>query len=209
MYAWPDMKFGDGFSPTAGLPEMTRVKDDQYFARRGVTVDQVLDVAEGLDSLLTTFFGCSHDDRERFLRATYWFRHAQRDYRYSQSAAFLGLASALEALMPAASAGIPCTECHRPIGKSIRKQFVEFVEEFAPGPAVSSEQKTKLYGLRSAMAHGGRLLHSDRYGHFGAFNAHSVKQWEDMTTMWSAVRVVLVNWLASRAASQVVDSRGH
>ncbi len=183
------------FSDTINIPSLTLSATDEYYNRRGIAVDQVLDLPTDFTALLDRFYACSREDRDRFLRASYWFAHAQFVTNISRSASFTALVSAIEALMPPPDSAMKCVTCNRSTGKGPTAQFSDFVSHFAPDPMVSKSDRRKLYSLRSALSHGGSLLHSDRTNWMGGMTGKSIDEWEDHQAMWRIVRVTLVNWL--------------
>ena len=84
------------------------------------------------------------------------------------------------------------------MGPGPTKLFIDFVEQYAPSPTIPNAARRELYVLRSKLAHGGHLLHSDHGTWGGALSPAYVSQWEDMDAMWQIVRVALINWLDAR-----------
>jgi len=183
------------FSETIHIPALTFNATNEYYNRRGIAVDQVLDLPTDFTVLLDRFYALPREDPDRFLRASYWFAHAQFVSNISRSASFTALVSAIEALMPPPDVSLKCVTCNRSTGKGPTAQFSDFVSCFAPDPMVSNSDRRKLYSLRSALSHGGSLLHSDRTGWMGGMTGKSIDEWEDHQAMWRIVRVTLVNWL--------------
>lgn len=186
------------FSDTMDIPSLMLTATNEYYNRLGITVGQELDLPNDFAALLDHFYACSREDRDRFLRASYWFAHAQHVSNISRSASFTALVSAIEAMMPPPDGMEKCITCNRSLGKGPTAQFVDFVSRFAPDPVVSNSDRRKLYSLRSALSHGGSLLHSDRTGWMGGMTGKSLDEWEDRQAMWRIVRLTLVNWLLSR-----------
>jgi hypothetical protein len=155
-----------------------------------------LDLPDVLEQLLDAIFAASRDDRDRFLRAAHWFQYARRVANVSRSGAYTALVSAVEALMGDVTPESICPDCQRPLGTGPTKRFIDFVEQYAPATGVTAKDRRKLYSLRSALSHGGTLLHSDRYV-WGGMTSASLSEDDDQRAMWLLVRVVLVNWLAA------------
>jgi hypothetical protein len=196
MYTWPGgVLEAENFADVTGIPQLSKIDPAEYYSRSGIGPDRRLEVPSELNNLLEQFFTLSKHDRERFLRACFWFQHARLVHSYSRSAAFTALISAVEALIPRQRGTPICDKCHRPIGPGATQQFVDFVERFAPSSVVSDADRRKFYGIRSALSHGGSLLHSDRRAWSPGLTPEKVKEWDDISTMWRLVRVVLVNWL--------------
>ena len=199
MYTSPRMALeGDDFLPTASLTPLVEVTPTDYYARHGITAGQALDLPSGLSAMLDQFFTLPREDRDRFLRASFWFQYATRAFDYSQSAAYMALVSAVESIMPTTEDRPKCDKCGQSVGPGPPKMFIDFVEQFATGTSISKSDRSRFYGVRSAITHGARLLHSDRAGWGGSFTPAGIRERSDMTAMWRIVRIVLVNWLASR-----------
>jgi hypothetical protein len=152
---------------------------------------------ENLEAQFDAYFDSDEHARHRFLRASFWFAHARAVHAMSQSASFTALASAIEALMPVLPQSDPCPKCGKSRGPGPTKQFADFVERYAPSPETSASDRRKLYALRSALSHGGKLLHGDQTGWAYALTPGFLSQWVNMEAMWETVRHALVNWLAS------------
>lgn len=186
------------FADLAQIAPIALTPHNEYYASVGISAGQVLDLPADFGGLLDRFYGASRDDRDRFLRASFWFQHAQRVANSSRSASFMALVSAIEALMPPTATSAACEACGKSLGPGATKRFTDFVSQFAPGPTVSTANRRKLYSLRSALTHGGSLLHSDRDGWTGSMTAKGLDEWDDRRAMWQIVRVALVNWLIAR-----------
>jgi hypothetical protein len=199
MYTWPGLMLeGGAFADTTTIPRMTNVAAADYYTRGGIGVDRTLEIPDNLSESLDRFFDLPTIERERFLRACFWFQHGHIVGRWSRSAAFTAMISAVEALIPPAGAPEICPTCKRPVGAGRTKLFAEFVDQFAPRTPV--KERRRLYGIRSALSHGGTLLHSDRKG-WGPMTSGRIEEWEDIEALWPLVRMVLVNWLATRPRS--------
>lgn len=128
------------------------------------------------------FFALSPEDRDRFLRASYWFQLAADIFSRSKSAAFVALVSAIEAFIP---------------GEYQRTQkFADFVEANLPGTHIPEAERKRFYRLRSNLSHGGGLLSGD-HGSWG-FTQKGISEGNDMSAVWQTVQVVLHNWLLKK-----------
>jgi hypothetical protein len=195
----------NGIAPTYssidGLEAIASVPAQTHYTRIGLSGGEVLDVPDTFEQSLDTYFAMPRDNQERFIRACFWFQYAQRVATLSHSGAFTALVSAVESLMGDAKPEGHCEKCSRPIGAGPTRRFIEFVEQYAPGPAISNSHRRQLYSLRSALAHGGHLLHADRFGWGGGMTANALSEETDQRALWHAVRLVLVNWLSAQAAN--------
>jgi hypothetical protein len=201
-YIWPEANgIAPGYAAVDALEPIPRTQANIYYTRIGISPGQQLDLPDTLEKSLDAYFVCSREEQERFMRACFWFRSAQRIGSLSYSAAFTALVSAIEALVPPSPVGTRCEECDRPFDGGLKRRFVEFVETHAPGPGVTEAERKQLYELRSALSHGGRLLHQDRHGWGGGMTSTSLQESGYQRAMWHIVRLVLVNWLLFRAKS--------
>jgi hypothetical protein len=197
-YTYPEANgIAVAYTAVDALEPIRRTPAQEHYTRIGITGTEVLDLPDTFETSLDVYFGMSRENQERFMRACFWFQYAQRVARLSYSGAFTALVSAVEALMGDAKPERICDACSRPVGVGPTKRFIEFVERFAPGPAIAKEHRRKLYSLRSALTHGGHLLHADRYGWGGGMTANALSEQSDQRALWQAVQIVLVNWLLS------------
>jgi hypothetical protein len=196
MYIWPGLVLEGGeFTDIGALPRLAAVDPVEYYARGGIGPDRVLEIPATLTDLVERFFGLPRSERERFLRACFWFQHAHT--MRPRSAAFTSMTSAVEALIPTVKGAPVCEQCKRPTGAGPTRMFSEFVDDLAPG-ASTVETRRRFYGTRSALSHGGSLLHSDRRTWSPHMTGAQIEEWEDIGAMWKLVRLVLVNWLAKQ-----------
>lgn len=185
----------DAFTETNEIPPIALAPSDAYYKRHGLAIGQNLDLPDALENQLDCFFSAPAEVRERFLRSSFWFQHAQLVATLSKSASFTALMSAIEALMPEAIPTGHCDACNRPISIGSTRRFKDFVEQFIPDQQASSADKGKLYSLRSALSHGGSLLHSDRNGWAAGMTSRSLEEWASYDAMWRIVRIALANWI--------------
>jgi hypothetical protein len=201
-YTYPSANgIAPNFDLVKGLSPISRVPAAEYYCRIGISIDQRLELPDTFEQCLSAHFNAPREQRDRFMRASYWFQYAQRVSNISRSGAFTALVSAVEALLPAVTPEAKCVTCSRSFGIGPTKQFINFVEKHAPDPAISNSDRRQLYALRSALSHGGKLLHSDSIGWGSAMTSVGVSDWVDERALWLTVRLVLVNWLLDSATS--------
>ncbi|PTU30313.1 HEPN domain-containing protein [Stenotrophobium rhamnosiphilum] len=188
----------NAFSDVSNLPALNRHPDNDYYGFRGIAGNEVLDLPEQFENRLDAYFSLTEEDRDTFQCAAYWFNHARRAQETSQSAEFLALINGLEALLPQASAHAECSTCRKRLGPSISDKFVELIEKYAPSPNVSVQDKKGLYGLRSAVAHGGKLLYDDVSGGRGGLSGLQMRHQTSSRNIRHIARIVMLNWLISR-----------
>lgn len=183
------------FTGTKAISPIALTPSNDYYSINGFVIGQNLDLPDNFENQLDCFFSAPAEARERFLRSSFWFQHAQLVASISKSASFTALMSAIEVLMPEAIPTGHCDACNRPTSPGSTRRFKEFIEQFAPDIQTSSADKRKLYALRSALSHGGSLLHSDRNGWTPGMTSRSVEEWENHNAMWRILRIALVNWI--------------
>lgn len=189
---------GDDFlSQAQGVHELAQTLSDAYYARSGIGVGDVLTLPDSFTHLCDQYFALGPVDHDAFLTATFWLHHAEHIQHYARSAYFTALIGAIEAIMPDPESGTSCTTCGRSLGKGPTAQFSDFVEKFM-GDSISVKERRRLYGIRSALSHGGKLLRSDKAAWHAGFNQEIFLEWSDLSTASRLVRAVLLGWLRSR-----------
>ena len=183
----------DEWEPTEGMPQLPEVEAHDYYSRWAIDGESRFEIPRNLPELITGFYKLPAKLRDQFLRACFWFDLAGRFYVDSRSTAFAALVSSVEALMPPVSDGSACTACGKHVGKSISQQFVDFLDEMAPSAGEIEKARRKLYAVRSALLHGGRLLPSDYLGF--SPGPGLADEFENMEQAQHLVRLVLATWL--------------
>jgi hypothetical protein len=190
VYRRPD------FSPPAEslLPTTS---DQVVYSRRTYSGDEKLDLPESFNEFVGQFYALDPERQARFLMWAYWLNHAKLMGGLSDSASYMALVQAIEALMPARSGGHRCTACGKLTGPGLREQFVAFLERFAPPhPDEPGTERDALYHLRSKLSHGGGLLIAEESQAFGDFYP---KANAERNRVWIAgllVRLAGISWLA-------------
>jgi hypothetical protein len=197
-YSWPGFGgIASEYASVDGRKLVPRLSHQDYYRQVGISVGQEMALPDSFEQLLTTYFGRTEEDRDRFIRASYWYQFAARAAGRSNTASYSGLCSAVEALMgPEPTGRQKCEKCGRTTGGGVRQRFREFLEQWAPGPSTTAADRQRLYDLRNMTTHGGRLLHSDRFGWGVALSPSSLEDRSAHFTMARLVQTILVNWLA-------------
>lgn len=194
-YAWRGASFqSNAFSTIDDIPPLEAVEPQAYYTRIGIGAGDVFAVPATLTESLERFLRLGTAERARFLSASYWFQHSSKVWLTSRSASVLALVSAIEALMPPAPAAARCDKCGSPQGPGPTARFEEFVDQFVPA-AESSPSRKRFYSLRSAISHGGKLLHTDQL--LWGVGTESAKEGTEMRQLSELVRLALINWLLS------------
>jgi hypothetical protein len=184
-YSWDGANFQiDTFSQTETLLPLTQIEPQTYYAMQGISARQVLELPANFTNSVELVRSLSDQEHGRFLRACYWYQQSFKAWLISRSIASAALVSAIEALRP-----------NPPEGVGLREAFVNFVDQFAPGVPVADRRS--FYQLRSAISHGGKLLHSDEVA-WGISLQHMTED-HDLRSLSAIVRTALINWLNTPA----------
>lgn len=193
LYTW------DGFTPveadftsTDGIPTMPSCEPQLYYTRQGYSVDSQLDVPSTFHSALSKYFMLHEDLRRQFRRAAYWYQFAKETWARSRSAALVAFVSAIEALKDSAEEkSQACSSCGQRIGTGATARFVELLDRLAPVGAIPTENRRTYYGLRSALAHGDKLLQDDLS--IWPMGPASMEEGRELRALAQIVQIVLYN----------------
>jgi hypothetical protein len=174
------------------------VPDQEYFKHFGGPVSDELTVPALLGPSLDRFFALGVADQARFLRAFYWFALSSQLWPLSHSASYNALAQAIEVLLPASSGAPDCPSCHRPTGPGPTRKFSDFVEQYAPG--IDRKQRSRLYGIRSALSHGGHVFLGDDGDYsFAGIHPRWADERQNHDMMQQVARTALISRLLATA----------
>ncbi|MDP1598727.1 hypothetical protein [Phenylobacterium sp.] len=188
-YHYPGDGFGQQFSPNVGIPVLGRAPANEvYGGRRPLGPAHLPD---DLEASLDRVHQLDPLKRAKFVRAAYWLQTAGLIWHLSSSTAHVALVSAIEALFAPVQSQ-PCDACGKPIGPGPTALFKTFIEEHLPS-YVPAAVKSELYSVRSAIAHGDRILLSDMglapTDHLGA------EEWSLGSRLMRVVRLAAWQWL--------------
>ena len=201
-YSCPGFKVaGDTLSEPEG-DYMTVVPANDYYAIDGLEIGRGLQVPDTLESSLEAYRNLPPEQLERFDRACYWWNVKDRVWTISVSASYAATVTAVEALLPETSGFGSCTECGRSLAPGPTKLFQEFLETYAPGGGIVAQARAKMYRVRSAINHGGKLMRTDLDVEWGLSPA-MVAEIDLRDNLWRLVRVALINWLHHNGGSAV------
>ncbi len=177
----------DDFPVAADVPPLQEVAAETYYDLRAGYADTLTIPAE-LVRLLDAFSGLNGDDRERFLRACFWYHTASTVWDYSQSLHLTSLVNAIECL---ASVGP-----ERSTSEGPSRLFLSFMKRFAPGRP-SRTRLNKIYDVRGEITHGERLLYLDKSSPSSGLDQTSTLDREIGDNASLLCRGALINWLWS------------
>ncbi len=187
-YMIPNFRYiVDDFPVAADVAPLEEVAAETYYDHRAGYADALTIPAE-LARLLDAFSGLNGDDRERFLRACFWYHTASTVWDYSQSLHLTSLVNAIECL---ASVGP-----ERSTSEGPSRLFLSFMKRFAPGK-LSGTRLNKIYDVRGEITHGERLLYLDKSSPSSGLDQTSTMDREIGDNASLLCRGALINWLWS------------
>ncbi|RWI57031.1 MAG: hypothetical protein EOR16_15605 [Mesorhizobium sp.] len=195
---------GPHFLETALYPPMRRTPAPAYYGGFVETLTG-FSLPDDIEASLDYYHAMSEPDRDRFDIATHWFSKYSELKSISMSAGIVALVTALEALAPKPTVP-PCPTCGN-VGSAVRgfRMLLDAAAEH------HTEAKDQFYKLRSRIAHGVWLQHSD----FSAWGGGSQARLEefDVDRLEETVRYVLHNWLIpeirDRIATMAMRTHNH
>lgn len=183
----------DALSQPKGEP-MVVVAAQDYYSAFGHESWRGLQVPETLEHSLEAYQGLSPAQRKRFDRACYWWDMKDRFWSLSQSASYGALVTAVEALVEEPTGQGSCPTCRRSLAPGPTKLFQDFLETYTSGGGVMARARAKMYAVRSAISHGGKLMGNDLEVEWG-LNPATVSERDLHGDLWRLVRNALINWL--------------
>jgi hypothetical protein len=184
----------DCLTDISEFPPANILIPSEYYAKYGISGDEGLELPSNFDEQFQRYFALDDARRRRFERACYWYAHAYDVWSLSKSASYVALVTAIECMLDAAPDGQICATCGKVPTDGPTKQFRSFIEKYVPGAGDIKSVKGELYGIRSRMAHGSRLMSNDIGGWDDPRHADEDTMHRQLTRL---VQFALVNWLAS------------
>jgi hypothetical protein len=147
------------FPAATDYPQIRIYPSAEYYGEKFMTEDYEFALPDVVDEYLDKVFALNVGDSRKFSIASTWFSQVHALWHESSSSAFVAGVSAVEALIEKKSD--VCKECGQPRHR-VTKKFKDFLEEYVPNvKAEFPEELDLIYGVRSDLAHGGRLLLAD------------------------------------------------
>jgi hypothetical protein len=188
----------DTFASTDDLQPMTVAPNADYYAQHGIGVGDVLEVPEILESVLVAFEKASPADRDRFLRACYWFDRGDEVWSTSASLSYLALCNAIEVLLGHVEAD-PCPACGKDRAPGPTQRFADLVGEYAN--SLPKAQQRELYDLRSSLVNGHTLLDIDLPGAFGGLVPKQIEQRHTQELGRNIARFAIMDFILKSATN--------
>ena len=190
-----------GFSINEIWENIPRKEPADYYSRSGYAVNYPFHFPASFESSVDRYFTLGFDEQEQFQIAAHWVAKSSEVKHASESLSYTALLFALEGLMKRPEKIGHCDPCHRDkYDKSIKDCFEELLEEH--GARCPRADITKIYGIRSSIAHGGGLLPRDREVMGFRFNVEQNEKDAVFRRLRLVCMVVLINWLHSDARTE-------
>jgi len=209
LNAQPEVRWGsagyfipDWVPPAGGFtlpvgPEIASRPQDDYYTRRGVSVNETLTLPDSFEADVRRFLALGPGSRNRFLQGGQWVTASRDLWGSHMSAWYIAQVAAIETLVHQDEPPDVCAECGRDKNQRPTARFKDFLERYAPGTG-SRTEIDRLYSVRSGLVHGGTLLHHDSpFG--GGMLAFATNEREPMDRLSLAVTIAMVNWLRAKA----------
>jgi hypothetical protein len=180
---------------------------DEYSKIRGID-GKPLRVPADLDDFICAYQGLSRYHREHLDRALFWFDLASEQWTTSMSASYASLVSAIETLVGRGTVHHAfcklCGEERTHDVPSLSEMFKHFLDRYAPSEAEDRLRK-KMYGLRSEILHGSKLIAFDEDLAIGWD-----PPWENQTRLhgelWLITRIALRSYLKNPMESSAPEA---
>ena len=198
-YIYPGLNGkSDDFTPTLDFQPMLVVSHNVYYGKRGLNMEDGFSVPSTFEDSLGIIDSLVIEEKQKLLRASYWYQYSNKAWGLSKSASFIALVSAVEALLPPLVSTEQCTTCSRPVGGGPTKQFKEFLDKYLPVGSVQEATLKEFYRIRSKLAHGEKLLYGDQ-SNLG-FDVKGNNEGFLQRHLSDLVQIVIYNWLHAKSA---------
>jgi hypothetical protein len=168
----------DTLSPLTG-DRLEVIESDYYYTQLMGIDGRGMRVPSDLDDSICQYQNLAPPRRAEFDRAAYWLDIASRQWKFSASASFAAIVSAVEAL---GNRSYPPT-----------RRFHDFFERYAAGASLA-DRRNRMYNLRSGILHGSELMAIDLERHFG-WDPPEEEEKELHQELWTVTRTAVRNWL--------------
>lgn len=184
----------------SSMPKLNLVADEDFFVPWHAAADENFDLPASIGLMLDRLEALDSDRQSRFMRWCYWLNFSKLGGALSISASYMAIIQAVEALRPE----IPrdsCESCGRPGDPGPTRQFIEFMDEYVPRQEGETERaRSRLYSLRSALTHGGKLFEWDLQIGFGSFHPSALNESDSVRHASLLARLAGINWLLGDGA---------
>jgi hypothetical protein len=161
-----------------------------------------LRVPMDLDDSLYKVLHLKKENKEKFVRASFWMELSSRQWYDSLSASFSSLVISIEALTErGANHKSYCDDCKATVNHEApgaAQRFRDFFEVYAPG-SLLEETRSKMYSMRSKILHGSDLMLQDQGQSFG-WDPPSQNQRDMIFQLSKLSKVAIRNWVSKTSA---------
>jgi hypothetical protein len=105
------------------------------------------------------------------------------------------LAVAIESLIDPQPSSGTCPQCNKELGPGPTHKFRDFVEAHTKRDQETVPSKKKIYGVRSAMAHQGKMFQIDEAPWDWSMSTTTIEEDEIRNDLSRLVQEVIINWL--------------
>ncbi len=191
-----DQRDESGFFVNPSWPKIPRKVHSRYYGDSGFTIGEPFQLPDSLETSVAKYHQLTENESALFMRSAYWLEKCSDVFNHSHSLAYVSLVYALEGLVPVATMTGQCVSCGKDqFDKSISTRFREFLDEY--GADLPKGDVDEIYGIRSAIAHGGGLMPRDREITGFRFTAEQNEKDAVYRRLKRVCEVVLINWLHS------------
>lgn len=192
-----------GFSENPAGRQIARTDKNILPGRWGLDQPDELTLPEDIETYFDRYFVLSEDIRRQFVRACYWMQQSYEVANISESASYQAVIQAVEALAhdPMAWKASPPLRGKAP---GPTRKFREFLRRHVDLRGIEEKEidgfYDSLYSVRSDIAHGKVLQHSDEHAYdwFGGHELRVTKR-----TMINIARAAILSWLEDSAAEHL------
>ncbi len=186
----------------------------EYHSRIGLILGHEFDLPDSITELLKDVISLDAEATETFLSACLLFRQAIDLWQCYSSLSFASAVSALETLIDYNHRELKLERCGTCGQERYRvvKKFLDFCLQYGVGNRKDLYQEykkafSKIYSIRSALLHTGKLMHDDLYcPTIGTWD--NFEEREQHRTLLRLYRICALNWLRATAAEQRVKRVG-
>ena len=182
-----------GFYVNPEWQPIPRKDHSAYYSDFGFSLGDEFHLPDTFEHGIKRYYSLAYEEKKLFQLSAHWLGTSSEVYRISQSLAFCSLVYALEGLLLSAKEKRKCEECGK--DKSISERFRDLLNEYCAG--CSKDDIDQIYSLRSAIAHGGKLMPEDVIGWDTRFTADKNEKDALFMNLRNVCGIALINWLHS------------
>ncbi len=205
-------KDSNGFTSFIESEKIPQKNSAEYYSTKGISSgDYRIIIPDNFTDSIDKYYELSDDNKEKFLRSSYWLQTAFAIFQVSKSVAYNALVTSIEVFLDvdikcntcrSPTSSDKCSECSQP-NSGPTKKFKDFVDQFAPGTLESLRKE--LYDIRSNITHGSMLLPGDGPESSRVFNPERNNSSHKWYLLSQISRTIQINWLYFNNTSSTVE----